>query len=379
MNSDKIQESESLQRICMPLLAWYEKNSRELEWRQNPLPYYVWVSEIMLQQTRVETVRPYFLRFVKELPDINHLARCSEERLLKLWEGLGYYSRVRNLKKAARIVADTYGGQLPADVRSLRSLPGIGSYTAGAIASIAFSIPEPAVDGNVLRVLSRITASDQCIDEPGVKASFEEWIRAFLESEKERVSPGAFNQALMELGAVVCLPNGSPLCDKCPVCEMCLARNRDLIRSIPVRKQKNKRRIEDKTILVIRDSRRALIRKRPDKGLLAGLWELPNVKGHLTQDQALAEAEKLGVSPVRIRTLPEEKHIFSHVEWHMTGYLILAEEMEPYECRCTVKADGTVRKTDSCLAVSTDRIQEEYSIPTAFARYTAWLNIRRSP
>ena len=389
MNSDKIQESELLQRICMPLLAWYKVNHRQMQWRQNPLPYYVWVSEIMLQQTRVEAVRPYFERFVAELPGIPELARCGEDRLLKLWEGLGYYSRARNLLRAARIVMERYGGELPGDVDCLMSLPGIGSYTAGAIASIAFHVPAPAVDGNVLRVLTRISASTDCIDDPKVKRALEDRIREFLcekaGGEKRSYSgrpdvrakagslqntesgsasdaqteflPGDFNQALMELGAVVCLPSGTPDCGICPVASMCLARQEELIEVIPVRKKKKGRRIEKKTILVIHDSRRVLIRKRPDRGLLAGLWELPNSEGHLTPDQAVQEAEKLGVSCVRIRPLPEGRHIFSHVEWNMTGYLILAEELDSLGEQ----------------AVDIRRIKEEYSIPAAFSGYNAMI------
>ena len=397
MNSDRIQESELLQRICMPLLAWYKVNHRQMKWRQNPLPYYVWVSEIMLQQTRVEAVKPYFDRFVAEIPGIPALACCDEDRLLKLWEGLGYYSRARNLQRAAKIIMQRYGGELPGDVDSLLSLPGIGSYTAGAVASIAFHVPAPAVDGNVLRVLARISASRDCIDDPKVKRAFENRIRAFLSrmtgNEKKsypgrpvlsaeggseqgteagpeqgteagpeqgampRFLPGDFNQALMELGAVVCLPNGMPDCASCPVGQMCLARRGGLIDVIPVRKKKKDRRIEKKTILVIQDSHRALIRKRPDRGLLAGLWEFPNYEGHLTQDQAVREAEKLGVSCVRIRPLPGGRHIFSHVAWDMTGYLILAEELDFLEEQ----------------AAEIGRIEEEYSIPAAFSGYKAWI------
>ena len=383
MISDRILESESLQRICMPLLAWYRTNHRELEWRQNPLPYYVWVSEIMLQQTRVEAVKPYFSRFIRELPAIRDLAQCEEDRLLKLWEGLGYYSRARNLRSAAGIVMEQYGGELPADTIALMRLPGIGSYTAGAIASIAFGIPAPAVDGNVLRILTRIMGRKDCIDDSAVKRRYEELIRTFLEShvshgtrvnpdtdgviETCRFHPGDFNQALMELGAVVCLPNGAPLCGQCPAAQTCLAKRQDLTGVIPVRKKKKERTVRKKTVLVIRDSERTLIRKRPDRGLLAGLWELPNCEGHLTLEQALEEARSLGVSPVRIRQLPAARHIFTHVEWEMTGYLILVEEMD--------QMAGNLKAP--CQAVGIRDVETYYSIPAAFARYTAWLEIRQ--
>ena len=389
-----------MQRICRPLLSWYGENRRDLEWRRDPLPYYVWVSEIMLQQTRVEAVKPYFHRFVMELPDIRSLAQCQEDRLLKLWEGLGYYSRARNLRKAAQMILEQHGGEMPSDEKTLKSLPGIGSYTAGAIASIAFSLPSPAVDGNVLRVISRTAALECCVDEPGVKAEVEDLIRSFLERERETVLPGDFNQALMELGAVVCLPNGDPVCGGCPVRELCAAKEKGLTGSIPVRKKKKARRIEQKTILVIRDTSRALIRKRPHSGLLAGMWELPNADGHLTQDQVLSLAGKIGVSAVRIRPLPSAKHVFTHVEWHMTGYLVLVEEMEETgygllqseadeEERAEQagrsqlpgepgEAGENIEDRFEYLPVEIKRIEKEYSIPTAFARYAAYLDIRRT-
>lgn len=376
----------------MPLLAWYGKAHRELEWRQQPLPYYVWVSEIMLQQTRVEAVKPYFSRFIKALPTIRDLALCEEDRLLKLWEGLGYYSRVRNMKKAAEVVLQEYGGELPADAGALKRLPGIGSYTAGAIASIAYGLPEPAVDGNVLRVLTRIMAVEDCIDDPRVKAGFEQLVKAFLvESAGEspgagliQFLPGEFNQALMELGAVVCLPNGVPLCSQCPVSGQCLANRQNLTDTIPVRKKKKSRRIEKKTVLVIRDSERTLIRKRPGRGLLASLWELPCFEGHLTQEEALLKAEEIGVSPVRIRPLSSYRHIFTHVEWEMTGYLILAEEMETGasakdpSCRSGKPdlertQDAEKKPENAFLAVEIRQMEEDYPIPSAYVRYTAVL------
>ena len=361
MISDKIHRSESLQRIAAPLLAWYGKNCRDLEWRREPLPYYVWVSEIMLQQTRVEAVKPYFSRFIGALPDIPSLAACPEEKLLKLWEGLGYYNRVRNLKKAAQLVVREYEGALPGDVNALRRLPGIGSYTAGAIASIAFGIPAPAVDGNVLRILSRIDANESCIDDGKVKAAFEDRIRMFLQARMEQIHPGRFNQALMELGALVCAPNGKPSCEDCPVEEMCLARKRNLTGSIPVRKEKKARRQEEKTVLVITDRSNVLIGKRQDKGLLAGLWEFPNYSGHLSYGEALLEAKKHGVSALRIQPLPDDEHIFTHVTWRMSGYLIQAEEMD------------ALRPGERFKAVRIEKIEEEYSIPSAFSRFSAYL------
>ena len=357
---DRIDEADMLRKVWQPLTSWFEQNKREMEWRSNPLPYYVWVSEIMLQQTRVETVRPYFHRFVNELPDIHALAECGEERLLKLWEGLGYYNRVRNMQKAARIVMEEYGGELPSDPALLRKLPGIGSYTAGAIASIACHIPAPAVDGNVLRVLSRLTGSLACIDDAKVKVHFEELIQELLDAE-DAPDPGIFNQALMELGALVCLPGGTARCAQCPLREWCAALRLGELDSIPVRKPKKPRRIEKRTILAVRDASCTVIRKRPDSGLLAGLWELPSLEGDLTDVEALEEARRIGIRPVRILPLPEAKHIFSHVEWHMKGYLVLAEELEGL-------AEGY-------LAIEPERTRREYSIPAAYAIYTEYLNI----
>ncbi len=361
---DTIQKSESLQRICFPLLDWYHSNRRELAWREHPLPYYVWVSEIMLQQTRVEAVKPYFARFVRELPDIDSLARCPENRLLKLWEGLGYYNRVKNLQKAAKIVIKTYGGQLPADEDALKSLPGIGSYTAGAIASIAFGICAPAVDGNVLRVLSRIEGRLDCIDDAKVKKAFEDRIRRYLEWRSGEVLPGEFNQALMELGAMICLPNGEPDCAACPIGGQCIAARDKMTDQIPVRRKKKERRIEEKTVLVIRDTTQTVLRRRPPGGLLGGLWELPNADGCLSAAEAVKAAQDLGVYALRITSLPASKHIFSHVEWHMTGYLILVQEMDQNEL------------DKSCIVTEPVQAQKQYSIPTAFAAYTRYLDIR---
>ena len=361
MRFDRIGETDRIIEIPQPLMKWFLQNKREMEWRSDPRPYYVWVSEIMLQQTRVETVRPFFHRFIRELPDIGALARCGEEKLLKLWEGLGYYNRVRNMQKAAVIVTERYGGVLPDDPEKLRTLPGIGSYTAGAIASIAYGIPVPAVDGNVLRVLSRITGSEKNIDDPKVRSHFENLVSDVLNS-REKPDPGIFNQALMELGALICLPNGTAKCFECPLREMCRAYCTGNLDSIPVRSMKKPRRVEERTVLVVRDATRTVIRKRPEKGLLAGLWELPNLDGHLTDDEALHAARQMGIRPVRVRALPDAKHIFSHVEWHMKGYLILSEDLEGLE--------------DGYTAVEPEMTEREYSIPAAFARYTEYLDIK---
>ena len=348
---------ENLESIVQPLLKWFDQNARILPWRDQPTPYRVWVSEIMLQQTRVEAVKPFYQRFMEALPDIQALADCEEEELLKLWEGLGYYNRVRNMQIAARTVIEEYGGKLPDDYQELQKLKGIGSYTAGAIASIAYGKVAPAVDGNVLRVISRVTLSREDILKQSVKRSMEQEIVAIMPANR----PGAFNQALMELGAMVCVPNGEPHCEVCPLKELCLARKKGVVDEIPVKKAKKPRRVEEKTVMIIRDGEHLAIHKRPPKGLLSGLYELPNTEGHLTQDEAVAWVKEKGFSPIRIRELEMAKHIFSHVEWHMTAYLILIEDPQ---------------ETGDYLFVEPEKTEEKYPIPAAFAAYARYMEIK---
>ena len=313
----------NLQILIEPLLNWFAGHARVLPWREEPTPYRVWVSEIMLQQTRVEAVKPYFERFTKRLPDVEALAECPEDELLKLWEGLGYYNRVRNMQKAAIQVMEEHGGKLPADYEELLKLKGIGSYTAGAIASIAYQIPVPAVDGNVFRVLTRVAADDTDIMKPSFRTLLEKELREVMH---EMETPGAFNQALMELGATVCVPNGAPLCEQCPWNSLCLARKEGRIAELPVKTKAKARRIEKRTVLVIRDNDKVAIRKRPEKGLLAGLYELPNVEGRYSQDEIVHLVKDMHLSPIRVQKLENAKHIFSHIEWQMEGYAILVEE-----------------------------------------------------
>ena len=269
--------------IVEPLLKWFYQHARVLPWREEATPYRVWVSEIMLQQTRVEAVKPYFERFIKRLPTIQDLAIVEEDELLKLWEGLGYYNRARNLQKAAQIVVECYQGSLPNEYSELMRLPGIGSYTAGAISSIAYQKVEPAVDGNVLRVIARVTANLSNILDLKVKSMLEKNIREIIPS----TCPGDFNQALMELGATVCLPNGAPKCEECPWYHLCEARKQEKISDIPYKEQKKKRVIEEKTVLILQDDNKVAIQKRPNKGLLAGLYDFPNVKGKWTTDEVV--------------------------------------------------------------------------------------------
>ncbi len=353
-----------LRQIKEPLLTWFKDNQRDLPWRRNPDAYGVWVSEIMLQQTRVEAVKGYYKRFLEALPNIKALAEAKEDELLKLWEGLGYYNRVRNMQKAARTVLEQYDGVMPADYEALLSLSGIGSYTAGAIASIAYDIPVPAVDGNVLRVIKRILENDSDI----MKQSVKRYVEGLLLEVMSKEYPGQYNQALMEIGATVCVPNGAPKCDQCPLSFVCGGHRNGTAEQFPVKESKKQRRVEEKTIFVIVDGENTVLRKRNSNGLLAGLYELPNTEGHLPEEEALLWVKEEGFKPLRIEKLPDAKHIFSHVEWRMRGYLIRV--FETTQGSCQKKQDD---KEYPFLVVERSRIQKEIAIPSAFASFRKYL------
>ncbi|MBE7030227.1 MAG: A/G-specific adenine glycosylase [Ruminococcaceae bacterium] len=350
-----------LRKIVAPLLEWFGENARSMPWRSDPTPYHVWLSEIMLQQTRVEAVRGYYDRFLTALPDIPSLAAAPEEALLKLWQGLGYYNRVRNLQKAAITVCERYGGALPADYEKLKELPGFGEYTAGAVASIAFGIPAAAVDGNVLRVIARITGCEGDITLTRTKKQIAALVSKMIPADK----PGEFNQALMELGATVCLPNGAPLCDVCPVAKHCVARREEKTHIIPVKSPKKARKIEEKTILLLLCGNRVAIQKRPKTGLLAGLWEFPSAEefldlaasAHAKQSEDLTHIRErisdMGAGVIDLFPLARAKHIFTHIEWHMGG--ILVRLRMPF---------GNFKWA------SADELRHAYSIPTALSVYT---------
>lgn len=347
-----------LEQIVKPLLSWYDGHARVLPWREEISPYRVWVSEIMLQQTRVEAVKPFFERFMKALPDICALANCPEDELLKLWEGLGYYNRVRNMQKAAQMLLNEYGGAFPADYEKLLSLPGIGHYTAGAIGSIAFGLPLPAVDGNVLRVISRVTASYEDVLKQSVKNAMEKEIARIIPRERA----GDFTQAMIEIGAIVCVPNGKAKCGECPLAFCCQAKAKGIVEELPKKKIKKERRVEEKTILVLKEGERVAIRKRPPKGLLAGLYELPHLEGHLGEDEVLVHVKEWGLAPIRILPLAGAKHIFSHVEWRMTGYAVSLEETEEMD-------------QNGLFFIDAKETEEKYPIPAAFAAYARYMDI----
>ena len=353
-------EYPALYEMVSPIVTWFQKNKRDLPWRNHPDAYRVWVSEIMLQQTRVEAVKPYYERFLRELPTVKDLAEAKEDQLLKLWEGLGYYNRVRNMQKAAQQIMIDYQGQFPDTFEEIRSLKGIGNYTAGAISAFAFGLPKPAVDGNVLRVISRLMGSREDIMKQSVRSKIEEK----LEHVIPEGAASDFDQGLIELGALVCVPNGEPKCTECPVAHLCEARKQGMIAEIPVKSKGKARKMEDKTVLIFKDGEKLAIQKRPSKGLLAGLYEFPNQEGHLTMEEVTAYSKKIGLMPVRIKKLEDAKHIFSHIEWHMSGYEIIVDELE----KTNEKA---------FLFIHPEEIEKKYSIPSAFEAYTRYAGIKK--
>ena len=331
-----------MERLSVPLLEWFRDNARKLPWRDDPTPYHVWLSEIMLQQTRVAAVLDYYRRFLEEAPDISALAALPEERLMKLWQGLGYYSRARNLQRAAKAVEADHGGAFPSDYAAVRALPGVGDYTAGAICSIAFGQAVPAVDGNVLRVYARICGDDGDIASPGMKKK----VTKALEKAIPVKWPGTFNQALMELGATVCLPNGAPLCERCPAKGFCAALAQGRVGELPVKAPKKSRRVEERTVWVIFHENTVALRRRPDRGLLAGLWEFPNHEG-----RGASPPEEWGIATTIHECAARAKHVFTHVEWHMT---ILCGE-----------AEGDALPEGWVWAGGTE-LKEKYAVPSAF-------------
>lgn len=344
--------SERLAAMEKPLLTWYGSRARSLPWRDDPRPYRVWISEIMLQQTRVEAVKPYFERFMNAFPSVEALAAAEDDYLMKMWEGLGYYNRARNLKAAARMVMAEYGGCLPASFEELIKLPGIGSYTAGAIASIAFNIRVPAVDGNVLRVISRVLGDREDIRKASVKSRMESELGAVMPAD----DASRYNQGLIEIGALVCIPGGEPKCGQCPLASICLTKRNGWWKEIPYKSPGKPRKIEEKTVFIIEYQDKVAIRKRPPKGLLASLYELPNVEGHTRGGEVSAA---LGLKPENIREvtpLSEAKHIFSHVEWHMTGYRVLLDD---------------AGDSGEWFMVSKEELDSKYALPNAFNAYTA--------
>lgn len=346
-------QSSQLKKIVTPLLDWYHGGHRNLQWRKDKNPYRVWVSEIMLQQTRVEAVIPYYKRFMERCPDISSLAECEEEELFKLWEGLGYYSRAKNLKKAANIICEQYQGQFPEQYEDILDLPGIGAYTAGAIASIAFEKAKAAVDGNVLRVITRLTGDSHDI--------MDTKFRKHVTEELERIYPpiyrGDFTQSIMELGAVVCAPGGMPKCEKCPINFLCEAYRNGTQMKYPVKKKKASRKIEKMTVLLLRYQNQFAIRKRDGEGVLSGMWELPNMHGYLTERQIYKWLADNGIvlseQNAPVHRSKNIKHIFTHIEWHMECWYGICE---------------TVAERNQFVWVTAEQLETEIALPTAFKK-----------
>ena len=336
---------DELTQLPIPLLQWYHENARTLPWRSDPTPYHVWVSEIMLQQTRVAAVLEYYRRFMEALPTVADLAAVEEDRLLKLWQGLGYYNRARNLQKAARQVVEEFGGTFPGDYETLLGLSGVGEYTAGAIASIAFGQPVPAVDGNVLRVVSRLTGDGSDITRPDTKKRMWADLKAVIPVR----APGDFNQAMMDLGATVCLPNGAPLCEKCPAADFCRARLESRTGELPYKPPKKARRVEDRVVFLLFHEGKVALRQRPKKGLLGGLWEYPNEPSPAWDCLA-----GWGIQPVDLADGGTGKHIFTHIEWHMT-------------CRVMETANETL--PEGWVGAGREELRRDYAVPNAFQSF----------
>lgn len=384
---------ETLDEIAEPLLRWFHSEKRALPWREEPTPYRVWVSEIMLQQTRVEAVKPYFERFVAALPDVRTLARADENTLMKLWEGLGYYSRARHLQSAARLICSDHGGEIPAHFDGLLALPGIGRYTAGAVASIAFGERRPAVDGNVLRVIMRLLACPADILKESTKRAVEEALITRLPEDA-----GNFNQALMELGALICLPRGAARCPSCPLERLCLAKEANLQAELPQKTPPKRRRTEKLTIFLLAKNDKIALQKRPAQGLLAGLWGFPAMEGHLKKKEAEEALQAIGLIPAKLHALPTAQHIFSHITWQMVGWrvelaeplseggtsvptsapassesttpnarpksLLLQEAASPYDIQ---------KKTPPLLWATAREIADTYSVPAAYRSYFPYI------
>jgi A/G-specific adenine glycosylase len=336
------------------LLNWFHRNGRDLPWRKTKNPYYIWISEVMLQQTQVDTVIPYYHRFIDSFPTIRALADAPEDQVLKSWEGLGYYSRARNLQSGVREVAEKYHGELPDDKKQLLSIRGIGPYTAGALLSIAFGEPEPAVDGNVMRVMSRIFLIDDDIAKSATKKKFGQIVQELI----TEADPSAFSQSLMDLGAMICRPR-NPLCPECPVREFCRANAEGVQSEYPVKSRKAGPVTKSYAILLLRDGGgKFLIEKRPEKGLLAGLWQFPMVPGTKRDDLFAAAREKTG-QPVRLKketfTLT---HHFSHLIWKLVLY--------------AGKCDGPVRRDETVRWLAVNDL-ERLPFPVPHQKVISWI------
>ncbi len=345
-----IQNFKNKEELAQRILTYYKEHARCLPWRDNPSSYHVWVSEIMLQQTRVDTVIDYFNRFMMVFPTIEELAEADEDILLKQWEGLGYYSRVRNLQKAAKTIVDKWNGCLPQEKKDLLTLSGIGDYTAGAISSIAYGKDEVAVDGNFIRVACRLLGYDGNV----WNAAGKRLVTEFWQSILPKNQASAFNQGVMDIGATICLPNGNPHCEKCPISDYCYAFYHGSPLDYPIKKIKKQRKMEKKTVLLMYMDNKVMIRNRPQKGLLAGLLEFPMIDGDALKDEIIYWLKQRGYEAVSIKKGSKAKHIFSHIEWHMSSWEIKVASIGVMEDN----VDG--QQWVDCGLIS------EITLPTAF-------------
>lgn len=338
------------------LLDWYNENKRNLPWRNNPTPYQVWISEIMLQQTRAEAVKNYYARFLDAMPTIDDLANADEDVCLKLWQGLGYYSRVKNLHKGAQSLVKQHNGFLPNTYSDLIKVPGIGDYTANAILAFSFHQPTIAVDGNLFRVYARLTEDNRPFSEESKKACHDYF---FCELQEK---PEEFNQALMDLGEMICLPHGKPRCENCPLSSFCLAFSHHSQEDYPVKKKKAEKKQVDVSVFLLHFKEKIIIEKRESTGLLASLYQFPNVESRLSEKQAMSYLHDLGFSINKISGIGSAKHIFTHLIWNMNGYEVFLD---------------SVPKEKQFLFVSKEELLNTYSIPSAFSFYLNYL-LRKS-
>lgn len=342
-----------MKKIVNSLLEWYDEHKRILPWRMDKEPYHVWVSEIMLQQTRIEAVIDYYHRFMNELPTIHALANCPQDKLLKLWEGLGYYNRVRNLQKAAQIIEREYHGIFPSTYLEILDLPGIGEYTASAIASICFSLKEATVDGNVLRVYMRVNNCYDNVDDLKVKKQVREKLIQILPNDS-----GKFNEALMELGETICIPNGMPKCKKCPIQNLCKAYKKQTYLELPIKKEKQNKKEENYTIFLLWFQNKVVISKRKDVGLLQNMWEFPNIENNMTLSEVQTYLDNKDISAIQIEKAISYTHIFTHKKWNMQAYFILLDKQIDLE---------------NGIWVPLEDLENIYAIPTAFQPFKAYL------
>lgn len=340
-----------MKKITKELIEWYLENKRDLPWRHTKNPYYIWISEIMLQQTRVEAVKEYYIRFIDKLPTLKDLAEATDDTLLKLWEGLGYYSRVRNMQKAAKILVGMGKENLPDTLEELLALPGIGKYTAGAILSIAYNKPSIAIDGNVYRVLGRYYAIEEDISKNSTYSVYASMVEDIL----PKTNAGDFTQSFMDLGSMVCTPK-SPKCRECPLYKDCRARILNKMEMFPVKEKKKEQRIEERTIFLYVYQDKVAIQKRDANGLLASMYEFPNILGTPSLIDVENDLLQSGVSFQSALEVGKSKHVFSHIIWYMRGYLIRLHE-----------------PLDKYIWATKEELMEKYSIPSAFSYYYDFL------